>query len=577
MGIFGALTTAVSGLSSQSYALQNISGNIANSQTTAFKRTDTAFQDLVSDALPSQQTSGSVISRARATNSVEGDISAADNSTYMAINGQGYFVVQQSTGQVDGSPVFGGTDLYTRRGDFELDKNGYLVNGSGYYLALLPIDPATGNVSGSVPQVVPLAGDILPAKATTSIQYRGNLPLEPLTTDTDSSVPGSELLQAGDYSVDPRTGTTAMNPGTTTGSIAMTDTSNIVAATATPGYITEDGTLTLAVGSGTTKSFTIGSDPGEYASLTDLVDAINADPDLAGVSASVDGSSLKLTGDNQNQSFTIGGTAAAEFGLPTGAVTPTLGTASGYVSANDAATFEDQSIAGQSITVYNAQGTPMNVQLRWAKVNSAETGGQDTWNLFYLTNSAATGTQPMWQNVGQDFTFDSSCQLNPAFGSTTISNLTVDGVNAGDVVINHGTTGLTQYANSAGTAEIKTLNQNGYAAGEVQRLSISDDGRVTAYYSNGQTADIAEIPTVYFNAENSLKSMDGGAFAATYESGPAIPGAPGSIAGASLEGSNTDIADEFTKLIVTQQAYSANTKIISTADDMLQETLNMIR
>ena len=58
----------------------------------------------------------------------------------------------------------------------------------------------------------------------------------------------------------------------------------------------------------------------------------------------------------------------------------------------------------------------------------------------------------------------------------------------------------------------------------------------------------------------------------TDQSGPAIPGASGTISGSSLEGSNTDIADEFTKLIVTQQAYSANTKVITTANDMVQRS-----
>ena len=60
-------------------------------------------------------------------------------------------------------------------------------------------------------------------------------------------------------------------------------------------------------------------------------------------------------------------------------------------------------------------------------------------------------------------------------------------------------------------------------------------------------------------------------------SGPPIPGAPGTIVGSALEGSNTDVADEFTKLIVTQQAYSANTRIVTTTNEMLQDVLNMLR
>ena len=63
----------------------------------------------------------------------------------------------------------------------------------------------------------------------------------------------------------------------------------------------------------------------------------------------------------------------------------------------------------------------------------------------------------------------------------------------------------------------------------------------------------------------------------TDDSGPAIYGGDGKIIGSSLESSNTDIADEFTKLIVTQQAYSANTRVISTTNQMVQDLLNMLR
>src|SRR3989442_10432375 len=77
MGIFGALTTAVTGMRAQSYALENISGNIANSQTTAFKRLDTSFEDLIPDQIPSKQLSGSVTANSRATNTVPGDLQGA--------------------------------------------------------------------------------------------------------------------------------------------------------------------------------------------------------------------------------------------------------------------------------------------------------------------------------------------------------------------------------------------------------------------------------------------------------------------------------------------------------------------
>ena len=83
---------------------------------------------------------------------------------------------------------------------------------------------------------------------------------------------------------------------------------------------------------------------------------------------------------------------------------------------SDVSTFTNQSIDGGSITAYDTDGNPLNVQFRWAQVSNAD--GQSTWNLFYQTNSSATGTQSAWQNVGTDFIFNSSGQLIPPTTST---------------------------------------------------------------------------------------------------------------------------------------------------------------
>ncbi len=120
MGIYGALSTAVTGLRAQAFSLENISGNIANSQTTGFKRIDTDFIDLIPDAPQKRQTAGSVLAQSRSTNNLQGDIKAASTDTFMAINGTGFFVVEPRAGQADGAAVFSGANYYTRRGDFEL-------------------------------------------------------------------------------------------------------------------------------------------------------------------------------------------------------------------------------------------------------------------------------------------------------------------------------------------------------------------------------------------------------------------------------------------------------------------------
>ena len=103
MGIYGALSTAVTGLRAQSFALENISGNIANSQTTGFKRIDTDFVDLIPDQPRKLQTAGSVLAQSRSTNTLQGDVKSVSNATYMAVNGSGFFVVEPSIGSSDGN------------------------------------------------------------------------------------------------------------------------------------------------------------------------------------------------------------------------------------------------------------------------------------------------------------------------------------------------------------------------------------------------------------------------------------------------------------------------------------------
>jgi flagellar hook protein FlgE len=179
MGIFDALNTAVAGLQAQSFALQNISGNIANSQTTGYKETDTYFEDLVSAAALGQQTANGVTAGARSTNTVQGTIQSSSVSTDMAINGDGWFVVAKPTGTSDNQPVFSGVDNYTRAGDFQLNSGGYLVNGAGYYLMGIPINRTPGNPIGSSPQVLQFSNDFVSAQETTAITYQLNLPSTP--------------------------------------------------------------------------------------------------------------------------------------------------------------------------------------------------------------------------------------------------------------------------------------------------------------------------------------------------------------------------------------------------------------
>ena len=314
MGIFGALTTAVTGMRAQSFALENVSGNIANSQTTAFKRMDTSFVDLIPDERPSKQLAGNVVANSRSTNTVQGDIQTSSIGTFMAINGDGFFVIQKPSSSVDNRPVFDGIDRYTRRGDFQPDKNGYLVNGAGYYLMGIPVDPTTGNLVGSVPQLLQFQNDFLPAQPTSQIEYRANLASYPLTPDHDVDVPGSELLNPATFSANPIAG--APTAAKITGAGAQL--ADILAEVTGTGTFAVPATTQLGAGNGGMLRITITPAGGSATNyditladtdtLNSIVAAINGTAGLStAITASVDTTGgtnkLKLVADSADYRF----------------------------------------------------------------------------------------------------------------------------------------------------------------------------------------------------------------------------------------------------------------------------------
>ncbi len=603
MGIFDALNTSVAGLQAQSFALQNISGNIANAQTTAYKGTGTSFVDLVPDATtPDRQVAGSVTAFARSTISSQGPVSASTVATYMAINGDGFFSVQKSTGTVDNVPVFSGVTDYTRRGDFQVNANGNLVNGAGYFLMGVPVDSKTGNPLGNVPQVLQFQNNFIPAQATTIIQYSANLPTLP-KTNAKATAPAGTLLAAGglnpaDFTQNPLpVGTPAVPFGdtTVTGSAASNKAgppAPITAATTLSGAAPSNSLATnflvgdTIVVDGVTLTFVNTGTAGNNIDITDtvgtLLTKIGA---ITGVPPTIaaNGAITLHTGTASNLLITSSAGGWGALGFPT-SVSATRtgggGVGTGIVVGNDTTVFQNESISGGAVTAFNAAGTQVNLQLRWAKTDSASLGGvhQDSWSLFYQSDPAATGLQPAWTNVGTTFTFSpGGALISPTGSAISVPNVTVAGQSLGNITINVGAGGLTQFASVTGTATPGPILQNGFAAGQLQSVAISNSGLVVGTFSNGQNLNLAAVTLSHFTGTNYLKSLDGSAYEVTDQSGPAIIGASGKISGSSLEGSNTDIADEFTKLIVTQQAYSANTKVITTANSMVQDLLNVLR
>src|SRR5215470_11156926 len=381
MGIFDALTTAVSGLSAQSYALQNISGNIANSQTTAFKRINTQFTDLMGDNLPAKQIAGGVLASSVATNNVQGDIQNAATSTFMGINGNGYFIVQKPTNFNGNLPVFGGVNLYSRRGDFQPDQNGFLVNGAGYYLMGIPLDPTTGNPLGSIPQTLQFSNNLIPAQQTSQIQYNANLPSQPITASTQQGVPGSNLLNPATFQSNPLVG--PLLPATLQGAGAAVPPTTVTGTPITfP--LAANGTLVLT-GTGTQ---TINVNAGDNAAQ--VLAAING--------ATINGANdLVLKSQDAETPVNISNTstALAELGLTAGNNGPTDLVNAGVVSAGQELLVTIGSNPTQTITFGN--GPPvvrtlaqLDAQLKaLSGVNAGSTGVDPNGNIT-ITGSNTT-------------------------------------------------------------------------------------------------------------------------------------------------------------------------------------------
>lgn len=181
MSLFGAMTTAISGLNAQASALSNISGNVANSQTAGYKRLDTVFEDLVMQSGTRSSNTGGVSAITRATTQLQGPVSQSDNPLSLALSGRGFVSVARPISEgADGTPIFDANAAYTRVGDFTLDRAGYLVNSAGYALRGWTAD-AAGVVDPSILRPIVVDRSASVPQATTQVTLNAQLPAAPPT------------------------------------------------------------------------------------------------------------------------------------------------------------------------------------------------------------------------------------------------------------------------------------------------------------------------------------------------------------------------------------------------------------
>jgi flagellar hook protein FlgE len=198
MSLFGAINTAISGLTAQSSAFGNISEDVANSQTVGFKRVDTSFVDYLTTSTATDNEPGAVVAQPEYINNVQGSVTQTDNPLGIAIAGQGFFAVSQPTGQSNGVPTFNPQQFYTRAGDFTMNSTGYLVNSAGQYLNGWVVNPSTGvsNQNALVP--IQVSQSTYNPVATSTVTLSANLPATPTAGTATTAAPLSSQITVYD-------------------------------------------------------------------------------------------------------------------------------------------------------------------------------------------------------------------------------------------------------------------------------------------------------------------------------------------------------------------------------------------
>jgi len=251
----------------------------------------------------------------------------------------------------------------------------------------------------------------------------------------------------------------------------------------------------------------------------------------------------------------------------------------------------------RDVQIYDSLGRPRTVTMAFLREDPLTQPNQ--WHVevfadpatvesgagFHEDGLLATGTV----NFNQDGSLQDPAVLvpYPAGGPAgqTLSVNWVDSNGAADSQITlslggiNTTTGLTQFSSPS---DVAFVTQNGAEVGELNGVRIDEEGYVVASFTNGEERKLYQLPVATFPNPGALDPRSGNVYSQTDVAGEfnlrfAGVGGAGTIAPSSLEAANVDIADEFSKMIVTQRAYSASSKIISTADQLLEELLRITR
>jgi len=566
MSINSAMLAGVSGLISNSSALAAISDNIANVNTVGYKRSSANFSTLVTaQSKNSTYSAGGVKATTHQFVSQQGLTQSTTSNLDLSIAGSGFFVATEKPEGLTATD----TRSFTRAGSFQLDNLGYLKNDAGLYLQGWLADPVTGTITPDPSDLTQLSSINVgtvggTAEKTTRVGVNANLRSEQTVSASAS------------YTI----------PKTAPDSAAVSHNYNV---TYDPTGTANQYKVTLKEAGATVATGTATYDP---TTTPPALLSFMQDQTAPAVPVNVTASGIVISPGITVPVASLGLSNTTD-AIAGGVYDPAVKSMSDYALDNTTGVKPDFEI---QIPVSDSKGGQRTVTLSLLKG-----AGPNEWyaELRAKPGDLDNNANGLISSGKVTFTTDGKlASTGTLFGATNPTSISIAasdplatgttprwadglGIDSQDIQIDLASAsgGLTQYNSQS---VVQSVNTNGTAFGNLTNIEVDDQGYVSAIFDNGVTRRIAQVAVATFSNPNGLKGVNGNSYRVTNESGtyslktPGQGGA-GSIAPSTLEASTVDLSTEFTGLITTQRAYSASSKIITTADQMLEELLSIKR
>jgi len=527
--------------------LDVLGDNLANIRTLGFKGNRVTFAEGLALRLRGEQQVGLGVNlSATDTDFTQGSLEFTGSPTDLAISGNSFFILND-----------GERDRYTRAGNFFFNSEGELVNPNGMYVQGWRADRVTGEIDTiSLPQRIVLGTEPSRASATETVYLSGNL--------DSSRVPEANVWSSG-------------IPLTVSGSLATgTDNLNTLDQTGTPLVGGDTITITgnLADGTAVSSTFT-------YVTNGTTIDDLLAVIDTAyggQATASITAGKILLTDALDSDGKIVGTIPSLEAGDSSARI--------GLSAAKIALPAFENSVRGYtgtvstSTAVYDSLGASHNLVITFIKTRDVAdrewrweaelVGGSET------IVSGGTGTIN-FNESGEVVSFDvdgaaTGITVDPGTGAALFTmQFNVKG--------GEGFSGVTQFASDP---TLIVREQDGRPLGTLLRFNINEEGIMTGIFSNDATETLAQVALSEFDNPAGLLRSGDSVFDLTTSSGDARVGRAGvdfssGIISGSLEMSNVDLVKQFTDMITSQRGFQANARVVTTADQILEEAMRLKR